>query len=319
MGYFDNMIFNDEQLIQFTKPISNAEDQKCKRAITVVINALKNAGYTIHTGTLQDPSYATKASLGDLKLTLFLQGSYANNTNVKLDSDIDVVVMLDSQFYPKYRDGVNGQDYGFSTAQKVDIKGKIYDALCQHIGASGVVTRKNKCITLKENNWRVATDVVPCVEYRDYSNDFHFNANNYISGIKITTDDGQEIINYPRLHLENGRKKNEETNYYYKKVVRIIKNMRNLMEESGRSFSARYVSSFQLESLLWNISNQDFLQYNDIYSLKFARIVDILTQEKDKFTNCKEANGIKPLFPTRDMLQIYQLFVDELKSFYQWV
>ena len=95
--------------------------------------------------------------------------------------------------------------------------------------------------------------------------------------------------------------------------------MRNLMEESGRSFSARYVSSFQLESLLWNISNQDFLQYNDIYSLKFARIVYILTQEKDKFTNCKEANGIKPLFPARDMLQIYQLFVDELKSFYQWV
>lgn len=312
------MMFNNEQLIQFTKPISDTEDQKCKRAITVVINALKNAGYTINTGTLQEPSYATKASIGDLKLTLFLQGSYANNTNVKLDSDIDVVVMLDSQFYPKYRDGVTGQDYGFSTAQKVDIKGKIYDALSQYIGVSGVVTRKNKCITLKENNWRVATDVVPCVEYRDYSTDFYFNANNYISGIKLTTDDGKEIINYPRLHLENGRKKNEETNYYYKKVVRIIKNMRNLMEESHQSFSARDVSSFQLESLLWNIPNQLFLQYDDVYSFKFAKIVYILMQEKINFINYKEANGIKSLFTTREELQTYQIFIDELNNFYQW-
>lgn len=311
-------MFDNEQLIQFTKPISDAEDQKCRRAITVVINALKNAGYTVNAECLLEPSYMTKASLGDLKLTLFLQGSYANNTNVKLDSDIDVVVMLDSQFYPKYRDGVTGQNYGFSTAQKIDIKGMIHNALCQYIGVNGVVTRKNKCITLKENNWRVSTDIVPCVEYRDYSNDFSFDKNNYISGIKIITDNGEEIINYPKLHLKNGRKKNEETNYYYKKVVRIIKNIRNLMEKSGLSVSAKDVSSFQLESLLWNVSDQWFPQYDDSYNLKIAKIVNILTQEKGKFINCKEVNGIKPLFTTTQMLQTYQIFVDELYSFYHW-
>lgn len=313
------MTFDNEQLIKFTKPISDYEDQKCQKAIGVVVNALKYAGYTTTTDLLKDPLYTTKANLGDLKLKIFLQGSYLNNTNVKLDSDIDIVVMVDSQFYPKYRPGISGKDYNFSIAQRIDIKSKIYDILCQHIGGNGIVTRKNKCIKLKENSWRASTDVVPCVEYRDYSNDYFKDPNNYVSGIKITCDDGTEIINYPRQHFENGRKKNENTNFYYKKVVRIIKNIRNLMEESGQSLYAKHISSFHLESLLWNIPNQYFLQYDDNYLLKVASIINLLLQTKHQFIGCKEVNDIKLLFPTREMVQLYQMFVDELRYFYQWV
>lgn len=310
------MFFSDEQLIQFTKPLSDTEEQKCERAIRIVINALTSAGYSVDSTSLQGPAYATKARKGDLTLTLFLQGSYANNTNIKLDSDVDVAVVLDSQFGVKYRPGASDSDYGFKNAIYLDIKTDICNALKQYI--SGSVERKNKCIKVKENSYRASIDVVPCIEFRDYSGEFNNNPAHYIQGIKITADDGSTIINYPKLHLANGRKKNEETNHYYKKVVRIVKNIRNLMEESGLSISAKKVSSFQLESLLWNVSNPYFTQYDELYHLKIAKIVYILAQEKSNFINCKEVNGIKPLFTTTEMLQTYQIFVDELYSFYQW-
>ena len=77
------------------------------------------------------------------------------------------------------------------------------------------------------------------------------NPDNYIGGIVIKADDGEEIINYPEQHIANGRKKNNNTNYYYKKMVRMLKKMRYLMNDNKYS-SANNVSSFGLESLLWN-------------------------------------------------------------------
>lgn len=310
------MIFDDAQLISFTKPISDTEEQKCERAIQIVINALKLGGYSIDATALQAPAYTAKAQKGGTSLSLFLQGSYANNTNIKLDSDVDVAVVLDSQFGVKYRPGASDSDYKFTNAAYIDIKGDICTVLKQCI--NGSVIRKNKSIRITENSYRAAIDVVPCIEFRDYSNEFYNDPTRYIPGIKIKADDGSTIINYPKVHLENGRKKNEETNHYYKKVVRILKNIRNLMEESGQSIFAQYVSSFQLESLLWNVSNQCFLQYNDLYALKFSNIVSILAREKGNFANCKEVNGVKPLFSSPQMLQTYQNFIDELYDFYHW-
>ena len=72
--------------------------------------------------------------------------------------------------------------------------------------------------------------------------------NNYVRGIVIYPDDGGRIINYPEQHIENGKKKNNETNRYYKKMVRIMKKMRYLMCECGYK-EAEQVSSFGL----WNI------------------------------------------------------------------
>lgn len=44
------------------------------------------------------------SSSNDLKnkdIDIFVQGSYANNTNVRVESDVDVCVMLKDTFYSK--------------------------------------------------------------------------------------------------------------------------------------------------------------------------------------------------------------------------
>ena len=47
------------------------------------------------------------------KITLLVQGSYANKTNIPSESDVDVAVILESTFITKYRLGVSDENYNF--------------------------------------------------------------------------------------------------------------------------------------------------------------------------------------------------------------
>lgn len=144
------------------------------------------------------------------------------------------------------------------------------ECLVRKFGSS--VERKNKSIKIYGNTYRKDADTVPCRRYRDYRNDYRKDASNYIHGIVITPDYGNRIINYPEQHIANGRRKNNDTNRYYKKMVRIIKKMRYLMRECGYT-EAEQVSSFGLESLLWNLPDDLFMRYST-FRYEFGEIVE---------------------------------------------
>ena len=65
------------------------------------------------------------------------------------------------------------------------------------------VRRGNKAIRINGNTYRKETDCVPCFRYRDYSNDYMDDPNNFIGGITIYSDKGERIINYPEQHINN--------------------------------------------------------------------------------------------------------------------
>ena len=44
------------------------------------------------------------------KISIFVQGSYANNTNVRKFSDVDIAVVRETPFTPNYRVGQSGRD-----------------------------------------------------------------------------------------------------------------------------------------------------------------------------------------------------------------
>ena len=157
---------------------------------------------------------------------------------------------------------------------------------------------------------------MPCRRYRDYRSDYLKDVSNYIHGIVITPDHGNRIINYPEQHIANGRKKNTDTNRYYKKMVRIIKKMRYLMSDYGYK-EADQVSSFGLESLLWNLPDDLFMRYST-YRYEFGEIVEYLYTNKDEIDTYKEANGIKLLCPTSIDVKNYRNFVDQLYLFYDY-
>lgn len=317
----NKMKFNEQELRSYAQPLSESEIEKCKNAIRMVRDAMKDSGFIDSSNDIQsliEGTYTFGTTLrnknNNRKVKLFLQGSYANNTNVRQESDVDIAIILESTFSPKYRLGYTSADYGHvdSTDSLYAFKDDVQRALEYKFGKD--VERKDKSIKINGNTYRVDTDTVPSMRYRDYSNDYDILDSNYVEGIIIHPDSGGKIINYPELHIKNGKSKNISTNYMYKKMVRIIKKMRYIMQNIGYT-SADKVSSFGLESLLWNIPNSVFKKYIS-YRFVFDELIKYVQEEN--IGNYKEANGIKDLFPTQQILDNYRLFIKDINEFYEY-
>ena len=316
------MKFKEQELKNYAQPLSETEIEKCKNAIRMVRDAMKETGFIDDSNDIQNfiedtLTFGTtlRNSNNNRKVKLFLQGSYANNTNVKNESDVDIAIILESTFRPKYRNGITGASYGhFDSKDSLYIfKNDVQRALEYKFGND--VERKDKSIKINGNTYRVDTDTVPSMRYRDYSNDYYTDDNNYVEGIVIYPDSGGEIINYPELHIKNGKAKNNSTNYMFKRMVRIIKKMRYIMQDIGY-LSANKVSSFGLESLLWNIPDKVYATYSTIYKFTFDELIKYV--QRENISNFKEANGIKDLFPTQQMLEEYKRFIDDINNFYEY-
>lgn len=317
------MKFTESQLSLYAAPLSESENQKCLNAIGMVRDALKQLGFTDDNkaiSPLYKDTYSYSLDMrsiyGSRKVKLFIQGSYANNTNVRTQSDVDIAVVQEDIFQTVYRSGVNDQRYGFTTVapSTKTFKDEVQECLVSKFGRD--VERKNKSIKIHGNTYRKDADTVPCRRYRDYRQDYLDNSENYIGGIVITSDDGNQIINYPEQHISNGRKKNLDTNYYFKKMVRIIKKMRYVMDDASYA-SAKSVSSFGLESLLWNIPDSIFMKYST-YRFEFEEIVNYLFNNLSSLGSYNEANGIKPLCPYQSDISKYTQFISDLKNFYEY-
>lgn len=323
------MKFTEPQLELYSSPLSQTEENQCIHAIGMVRDALKPLGFTddgkpitaMYEGTL---AYAIemRSTYGSRRIKLFVQGSYANNTNVRTESDVDIAVIQEETFRTHYRSSTlypqSDSDYGFvsSPPQQKAFKDEVQECLVAKFGRD--VERKNKSIKVHGNTYRKDADAVPCMRYRDYSGDYIKDESNYIGGVVIFPDQGGAIINYPEQHILNGKIKNTSTHYHYKKMVRIMKKMRYLMQECGMPV-ADNVSSFALESLLWNIPDSHYLKYGQYRKLyHFLNIITYLQSHKSEFGGYKEANGIKPLFPSSIDQTNMGRFIDLLAQFYSY-
>ena len=184
-------------------------------------------------------------------IEVFGQGSYANNTNVRLNSDIDINVKFTGGFYydlpiNKAREelGITPINYTFP-----EFKNDVEYALVQKFGRSDV-KRRDKCIIISGNSYRIETDVVPTWDYRRYSD-----SGNYDLGTKFFTDNGFiGIVNFPKQHIENGISKNTLTYRNFKRLTRLHRKIRYKMIEDGEVVSEN-ITSFLLECLIWNVPN----------------------------------------------------------------
>ncbi len=265
--------FSNDQLANWQKPVSGREDDSIQNVVTMVRNAINNC-----------------EELNNLDIDVFLQGSYENNTNVKLNSDVDINVCLKSTFYYNLPAGRTKEQYNIypPTTSYSDFKDAVEKALINKFG-KGNVKRKNKCIHIKENTYHHDADVVPTFEYRNYG----YYSVSYI-GVKFMSDDNKTIINYPKQQVENGTSKNDETHRRYKRTVRILKRIRYKMEEEKVALNQN-ISSFLIESLLWNVSNVLFEE--DELNLRIKLILEYLySQSNGPMKNWNEESNLLPLF-----------------------
>ena len=188
----------------------------------------------------------------------YLQGSYANDTNIRGDSDVDVVLEFTSSFkydasslspfdQSRLESSLSPAKYGWNDFRRATLQ-----ALKAGFGTQQVA-QGNKSIKVKADPPRLAADVVVCMAHRRYNT-----TSTYAEGITFwSLQDKRWIVNYPKQHRENGAAKSRRTWDRYKRTVRMFKNARNHLESTGR-ISADLAPSYFVECLLYNAPDSAF-------------------------------------------------------------
>ncbi len=228
--------------------------------------------------------------LSDMKIKIIPQGSFYNRTNVRQNSDVDIAVVLETTFYPRYPLGKTKEHYGNidGSISYQEFKRRVGDALSVHFGAGKVIPGR-KAFDIHST---VDADVIAGFHHRYYPD---HGQNIWIKpeGFGFLDQNGKVVINWPEQTYDNGVKKNDETGERYKGVIRILKRLRNDMQ-SRNIDGSEDVASFLIESLVWNV-DKNFFQ-NNLLSEDVKQIILNSYQSIDSNSNLYEVNGIKPLF-----------------------
>jgi hypothetical protein len=191
----------------------------------------------------------------------FLQGSYGNDTNVFRDSDVDIVMRLDSTFQfdlgdmgeankAAFHDAYANVEYGYD-----EFKAHVLAWLIKKYGSD--VDPGTKAITIKARNGRREADVLPCLRFRRYTRFISQQDQSYAEGICFYRTDGTKIVNFPKQHSENCTTKHQDTSSRFKPTVRVFKNLRNRMIDD-KVIKDGLAPSYFIEGMLWNVPNSNF-------------------------------------------------------------
>lgn len=267
--------FTEEQLNNFRYPPSDTEEQKLANSEYQVKEAIKNS-----------------EKLESKTIKVFGQGSYANDTNVKNNSDIDINVRLDDTVYVQVPNNKEKNDFGYSDSNYTfsQYRKDVYDALVEYFGYEYILD-KNKCITVLPNSSRVETDVVPTLRLDRYDTE---NKTSKIEGVRFIAKDNSVITNYPLKHIDNGKSKNANTQKRFKRLTRIYRRIRYKMIEDNVGVSDN-ITSFLLECLVWNVPNHIFNNYDTWTDRLKESIIYIYNATKEGEETCNEWGEVSEL------------------------
>lgn len=239
--------------------------------------------------TIKRALEAADVGYADKDFKIFLQGSYGNATNIYSESDVDVVIRLDSMFHHDLDDLPSEQRAAFeavhsdATYANSDFKAHVLSALKKSFGQA--VKPGQKAIKIAANAGRRDADVLIANEFRRYHRFSTIEDQEYDSGICFFTSTGERVANYPRQHSANCTLKHQATNGWYKPMVRILKNMRGKLVDD-RSIAKDLAPSYFIEGLLYNVPNGKF---GGSYSQTFVDAINwILEMDRSKFVCANE-------------------------------
>ena len=218
-----------------------------------------------------------------MKHDLFLQGSYKNGTNLRRDSDVDVVIQLSYRIRPRVA-ALSGaqlqEDASHLAAQErwVSFRRNALKAMQAKYGDS--VTSGRKSLKLARGKIPASADLVVTLKCED--------------GLAFyLSDEGRWVVSYPQLHHQQGVKKEKATNQRFKRTIRMFKAARNHLVRS-EALDEKAAPSYFIECLLYNVPNHLFRQtltstYVDTLGwLERAGLIDFVCQ-----------NGRVPVFGER--------------------
>lgn len=216
-----------------------------------------------------------------IKYGIFLQGSYKNDTNLRKDSDVDVVLQLAVELPPQVATLTDIQ-LGDDQAHKLTYEGwssfrkQVLKALRVTYGTKDVTTGR-KSIKLAKGKINASADVIVTVQCG--------------AGLAFyLPDEHRWVVSYPNQHHSRGLIKAQATNNRFKRIIRMFKAVRNHLEDNYL-IKKGIAPSYFIECLLYNVPDELFIpqlaqSYRDI--MEYLNVADL--------QYFKYQNGIHKLF-----------------------
>lgn len=218
------------------RPASETEEAERDRTVSRIQRAIGNS---------------TEINTTDVRV--YVKGSYANNTNVRRDSDVDVAVEWTRWFYVSTIEATRGMtpdQLGYDPISvgptPAEFRARVERAMLAAFGAAAVNTSGDKAITVSRGTDTLDADVVPCFELH------RFDAPRvYHVGHRLFPRSGGSRDNFPQQNLDNGRARNNQTNRRYKQIVRCVKRLEGELVEQGKI--QREYPGYLVECMLYNV------------------------------------------------------------------
>jgi hypothetical protein len=265
---------------------SNNEDAKRDRTESQIRDALEDYA----------PLYAKRN-----KFRVYTKGSYANNTNVRLDYDVDIAVEYYGYFYSDLVLDLEGHDKSEVNVVDSDdsytrdeFKHDVLAALHQAFGKTAV-NGGRIAYRVREKKTTLPADVVPCWEYRRYDRIGFLGNPVYHVGSRVYPSDGGHIENYPKIQLERGTAKNNRTGRRYKRMVRALKKLQTKLVADG--LLDEELPSYFTECLVFNVLDSKFNHWT--YRSDMREVLASIfneTLDSGKHAEWEEVHGLKYLF-----------------------
>jgi hypothetical protein len=272
-----NKTTRGQLLSAWIKPSSDDEKEQQERAVKMVREAVS----------------AHEAFKGS-DIAIYAKGSYRNNTNVRRDSDVDIVIELQNCFYYDHAPSVpipqpKPTPYtGAWTREswRTEVGKAMMNAFPREVDTSGKIAIN---IARKPGS-RPSIDVVPSYQYRWYTDG---TLRRYATGSAVWSTELTKVVNWPQQQYDNGVAKNVAAGGRYKNFVRVLKNAENVLAAAGEIDE---MPSYFMECLVYNVDNSA-LQAGDLDEGFRATLVDLSARlEAEPFNRMLEPNDIKYLF-----------------------
>ena len=142
-----------EQFKQWAKPPTDVEEAKASKAAELINKAVRETQI-----------------LAGVNFKVYPTGSYRNNTNIKLGSDVDVALVLTDAIYSSLPEGLTTADVGLgrdATYGMAEFRRDVGRALAVQFG--GAVTPGTKTFRIAANESRLPADATPFLVHRQYT------------------------------------------------------------------------------------------------------------------------------------------------------
>jgi hypothetical protein len=253
---------------------------------------------------------------------VFLQGSYKNDTNVYGDSDVDVVLCHTGAYYRDLTRLSTEDQRAYEAAvaegsvvtyKYADFK---LDAVAYITELYGIVKLGTKALYVPGgNSGRRNADVLIAFDFRRYHEFKSWQNQRYDEGVCFFTAKGSRIENFPKRHSDNCTAKHQNTQGYFKRMVRVFKNMRNVMTDKGL-LTAGMAPSYFIEGMLYNVPDDKFGgSYQDTWVKCFNHVV---TAPREKLVCASYMHWlVRDNSPTSWSVSNFNTFTAALKKYWE--